>query len=181
MIAEKDIKIFPMFPSPLWVIQREAVKGALEWAINLKDKDKSPHRPYSNVGGYQSEVQPMENCKYKDHLMSGLSFLPKFSILGWWINVNKKGDYNVSHCHPESDLAAIWYLTHSLGCLAFSSPFQMTRSMLNPSNDQRIHSPAGSMLVFPSDIMHRVDAHREDTPRVSLSFNIRLEEPMNMK
>ena len=181
MIAKKDIKLFPMFPSPLWVIEREAVKGALEWALNRKDKDNSPRRPYSNIGGYQSTAQSIEDCPYKDHLISGISFLPKFVITGWWINVNEKGDYNVSHCHPDSDLAAVWYLTDSLGCLAFSSPFPMTRHMLYPSNDQRINSSAGTMLIFPSDMMHRVDAHNEKTSRVSLSFNIRLEEPIQLK
>ena len=43
----------------------------------------------------------------------------------------------------------------------------------NGKGSRVIHAEAGSLLMFPSDVSHWVEDHEEDTPRISLSFNIK--------
>ncbi len=97
------------------------------------------------------------------------------------MNINKKGDYNLPHTHPGIDLACIWYITDNEGLLYLEDPLVNTRVKLNYIIQQdpagrlsrkRIFASAGDLLIFPGDIVHNVEEHILDTPRISVSFNM---------
>mgnify|MGYP001353804326 CR=1 FL=1 len=68
----------------------------------------------------------------------------------------------------------------SEGLLNFQDPDLMSRHKLyarglygeGEENSKFVICPAGSLLVFPSDLIHRVDEHMLDTPRISVSSNL---------
>tara|TARA_R110000803_G_scaffold210249_1_gene281572 strand:+ start:605 stop:1201 length:597 start_codon:yes stop_codon:yes gene_type:complete len=112
----------------------------------------------------------------------------KFVLSNFWINSNKKGDFNIPHTHPDSDFSGIYYLNvpKNGGELIFllenkSLTFGNT-CFLNSSDfiDSISLSPKNNMFVlFPSGLSHMVSPHNEDIDRVSLSFNIKLHHENN--
>ena len=174
---QQEVKPTNFFSTPLWYIEKDLPKGAYEWALDTEKNVEG--REMSNRGGYQSIPLEITEFKYLDHLKSMMVFLPKFIFCNMWLNVNRKGDYNEKHTHPETDLACIWYITDNLDKLIIEDPMYFSRNSLfdafNIGSSRVIHAEAGSLVMFPGDISHNVESHEEDTPRISLSFNIKFD------
>ena len=142
----------------------------------------NPSRQVSNRGGYQS---PSPNgvddipFEYADYFINKLEFLPRFRVNNWWLNINYKGNYNVVHTHPMTDLAVVWYMTDNHGLLKIRNPVAHQRwnvlDKLNIGIEKSIHATAGDIVVFPADIEHEVESHELREPRICLSFNIDLD------
>ena len=172
-----------LFSTPIWMFPEQLPKGVYEWSLEYKRKELDS-KIISNRGGYQSIQKPWEEFKYKDYLDEILTnrfpSYKKFFVTDWWLNINGKGDYNLPHTHAHSDLSCIWYITNNEGLLYFEDPLQHTRQVLydrifsdwGESSNKNIKCDAGTVLVFPSDLVHRVEEHTLDTPRISVSFNM---------
>tara|TARA_B100000902_G_scaffold346688_1_gene353541 strand:+ start:375 stop:899 length:525 start_codon:yes stop_codon:yes gene_type:complete len=168
-----------IFGTPLWVIHGEVPKGMYEWTREYQ-RNNLP-RKVSNRGGYQSNAcDGLDNIpfEYCEILEDKLRFLPRFDFDNWWLNINYKGNYNIVHTHPCTDLAVIWYMTDNHGLLNIRNPLAHTRWKLiekfNQQHDMSITASAGDIVVFPADIEHSVEEHTLSKPRVCLSFNIKL-------
>jgi len=170
-----------IFQTPLWNIPGEVPSGMYEWCREY-ERD-NPSVEISNKGGYQSKSKyaldsiPFE---YSDILKERLLFLPSFEFQNWWLNINYKGNYNIVHTHPLSDLAVIWYMTDNHGLLNIRNPLAHGRWRLLEVLDgyilkeMSINATAGDIVVFPSDVAHEVNEHLLDDPRICLSFNLKL-------
>ena len=177
-----------LFGTPIWKFSAPLPDGAKEWALEYKKAN--PSVVYSNRGGYQSSQNYNFNTfPYHEHVRNMLwQFTPfnEFAIEGWWLNVNEKGDYNLPHQHPGADLSLIWYITDNGGLLNFQEPHLMSRHGLyargllsgEDQNNKFVKCPAGSILIFPSDVIHRVEEHMLDTPRISVSSNLIAKYPV---
>ncbi len=183
-----------LFPTPLWHIKAKVEDAAdieemRKWAYTIEKADKGVVK--SNIGTYHSDYnRDFFNIPHLKLLQKKLEFFPKFVFKEWWINVQRKGEYNVTHNHPNCDLSFIWYLTDNYNSLCFShSNYEMTRTNLytafknvnnldnyNPFGlNHNIDCKAGDILVFPSDASHFVEQHKKRTPRISLAGNISME------
>ena len=169
-----------IFETPLWLIEGDLPKGMYDWSREY-EKD-TPSRGASNRGGYQSiDKNGLDDIpfEYTDILREKLFFLPSFKFQNWWLNVNYKGNYNIVHTHPLSDLAVIWYMTDNHGLLKIRNPVAHQRwnvlDKLNIGIEKSIHATAGDIVVFPADIEHEVESHELREPRICLSFNIDLD------
>ena len=170
-----------IFQTPLWIIPGEVPSGMYEWCGEYQKNTECVE--ISNKGGYQSEAKdglddiPFE---YTDILREKLFFLPSFKFQNWWLNVNYKGNYNIVHTHPLSDLAVIWYMTDNHGLLNIRNPLAHQRWRLLEVldnyilKDMNVNASAGDIVIFPSDIPHDVNEHMLDEPRICLSFNLKL-------
>ena len=172
-----------IFGTPFWHLRQELPIGITEWAYSLKDTLKPMGR--GSGSGFQSmstvdfDLIPPQ---FVESLQSYFKDFPTFRYDNWWVNIQNKGDYNLAHLHELSDLTAIWYLTDNHGTLYLHNPLGFGRYVLHdvlkpPGFDPsgiEITANAGDMIVFPSDIMHEVREHKFDTPRISLSFNLKL-------
>ena len=169
-----------IFETPLWIIPGEVPEGMYKWTKEYQRNN--PSRQVSNRGGYQS---PSPNgvddipFEYADYFINKLEFLPRFKVNNWWLNINYKGNYNVVHTHPMTDLAVIWYMTDYHGFLKIRNPIAHQRwnvlDKLNIGIEKSIHATAGDIVVFPADIEHEVESHELREPRICLSFNIDLD------
>jgi uncharacterized protein (TIGR02466 family) len=100
-----------------------------------------------------------------------------------WAIVNGKLASNVVHCHPNSFLSGVYYVsvTEESGDIFFQEPRQGANMLLCPVTEftpltirQVTYRPRpGAMLIFPSWLYHGVGPNLTETPRVSLSFNFR--------
>ena len=169
-----------IFETPLWIIPGEVPEGMYKWTKEYQRNN--PSRQVSNRGGYQS---PSPNgvddipFEYADYFINKLEFLPRFKVNNWWLYINYKGNYNVVHTHPMTDLAVIWYMTDNHGLLKIRNPVAHQRwnvlDKLNIGIEKSIHATAGDIVVFPADIEHEVESHELREPRICLSFNIDLD------
>ena len=172
-----------LFSTPLWVYPEPLPQGVYEWGLEYQKENPNSNK-LSNRGGYQSVQRSWEEFEYKNHidqiLSAGLPSSEEFWVTGWWLNINGKGDYNLPHTHPGSDLSGIWYITDNEGLLYFQDPLQYSRQILYNNmfskwgefSSKNMNCSAGTLLIFPSDTPHRVEEHILDTPRISVSFNL---------
>ena len=107
----------------------------------------------------------------------------QIELLNLWINSNNKYSYNDSHTHGQSDLSGIYYLDvpENSGNIYFQD-FQKQLRKLNSFFIHRdfishrfIKNYKNQFLLFPSNLIHGVDINMSDKSRVSVAFNIRLQ------
>ena len=193
---EEDLASFPfMMGTPFWKLRSKLPEGAYDWALSLQtNMEKVDEKLYSERypilqtsirGGFQSVATNDFNQippHIRDHIQSVFKGFPTFQFTTWWVNINNKGNYNVPHTHGgDSDLAVVWYLTDNQSSLVFHNPFSCARHNLNlaiPETHQGdiiMNANAGDFVIFPADVLHSVEQHKLDTPRISLSLNIKFE------
>ena len=102
-----------------------------------------------------------------------------------WINVNRRGDHNILHCHPGSFLSATYYAKippdMKGGEIVFRDPRGPVVAMYEtPGIDLPWvgtgtgipFSPGtGHLLLFPSWLEHRVEPFEGTGERISVAFN----------
>ena len=131
----------------------------------------------SNRGGFQSDkiesLFPITLRYVRNRLTSpdGLNF--KHQIRAAWANINRKGDYNAPHHHGPYGYSGILFITDAPG-LEFvdtdMTPLHTTTIL--PSIDGK----SGSMVVFPSPMVHWVEPSQSTEDRITFAFNIDIGE-----
>jgi uncharacterized protein (TIGR02466 family) len=111
-----------------------------------------------------------------------------------WANINRSGHGNGVHGHPGAYWSAVYWVDDggrgedaSLGGeLEFVDPRGVMPTMLYPALRMRIEGcltagfmskmapTAGTMVMFPSWLLHSVKPHRGDRARISIAFNFGL-------
>lgn len=101
-----------------------------------------------------------------------------------WANISRAGDYLGPHSHTRCIGSVVYSVDPGKeeasrpkqGRLHFADP---RFKSFCPDEDgcmTRAHSPnmnAGTMIMFPSQLVHHVDPYFGATPRITLSWNIR--------
>ena len=171
-------------------------KDLIDYAYTLKSKEiDSSNR--SNVGGWQSSNFHLNNKDDKLHsvLMDCVTSLPPLKkntniYIRAWVNINNPGSYNVQHNHPGCDLSGVLWIKcpKESGNIVFYSPslfetFQEIESYTQDfKNKNNYHHNyffpplEGRMLIFPSHLQHEVKKNLSNENRISVSFNIKLED-----
>ena len=183
-----------LFPVPLWKFSLRDYKNInkkIEKRIYQKSKEEKT-RLASNEGGWHSignmyddpVIEPVttlisqginEIC-----LESSMTYGTYKTFL--WSNLNRSGDYNTMHVHPDSHLSGVYYVKvpeGDCGELRLHNPMQL----YNYPNSQGSHAPytmpianikseEGVLLIFRSPIMHDVTRNNTQEDRISISFNL---------
>ena len=170
-----------MFGIPVWHNRREVPKGALKWAKDFRDKYPTSVK-MSNRGGYQHHV-PREEFpeEFAQQIIERTDELPEYRISNLWLNINKKGDYNVTHNHGGADLSFIWYLTDAgneedQGYLIFRDPnsfgnVKFHRFLEYPGDHLEWKMKAGDFIAFPSYVEHSVEPYQGEEERITIAAN----------
>ncbi|MFF7708873.1 TIGR02466 family protein [Pseudomonas sp. NPDC007930] len=108
-----------------------------------------------------------------------------------WANVNRAGDANALHGHPGCFWSGVYWVDDG-GCgedpalggqLEFVDPRGLMPSAYNPQLRMRIQGcltagycshvapRSGTLLMFPSWLLHRVVPHTSARARISVAFN----------
>ena len=103
-----------------------------------------------------------------------------------WINSNKKGDFNKIHNHPCSHFSGVYYLQvqNDGGQLIFyrgdtSNQMVGIQHFIDNADTRtnfEIQPLSNQIIIFPSNLLHTVQPHKSNEPRVSVSFNLLLTE-----
>ena len=170
-----------LFGVPYWHFKCKDTfdqEALIEEAHKIKATDKK--RIVSNRGGWQSKFLEEKDCPLAwDYIRSCLESpegIPlRHKIDQGWLNINKKGHYNVVHTHGDGRLAVVFYVTDSMRKLGILNTLCTDQAHLQILNEGECFYPecdAGDVIIFPSKLPHWVESHDQDTERISYAFNI---------
>jgi uncharacterized protein (TIGR02466 family) len=175
-----------LFVSPNLPVPKSVLPGAL--ALRSRDSGNL----ISNIGGWQSSsYAPSQNAFMADveammtktatqvHRQLGISAPAK--LFEYWVNINGRNDYNLSHTHYGATVSAVLYLKapKNSGAIVFERP-DVLNDYVQPDelNDLNFGTyafePEENMAVFfPGFLKHYVKRSEANEPRVSIAFNFR--------
>ncbi len=124
------------------------------------------------------------------HPQHGL-VVPEFEwTINAWANVNTAGDSNAQHAHPGAFWSGVYWVDDGSGDgqdaggeLQFLDPRGVMPSLYNPELKIRIAGclsaglttsiapESGSLVMFPSWLLHSVNLFTGSRPRISVAFN----------
>ncbi len=100
-----------------------------------------------------------------------------------WANVNRDGSYNVIHNHPGNHWSGVYYVSVGdpdpsvqwNGAIEFYDPRGGATAMPVPGFNfgfsNAVTPEPGTMIVFPSWLMHSVHPYRGSGVRISIALN----------
>jgi uncharacterized protein (TIGR02466 family) len=161
-------------------------------ALSLQKNTKTVVK--SNVGGFQSNLLAWDN-KYLNLknkvdffikvFLENLTVKKPFNITYscFWININKKENYNLWHCHGKHDFSCVYYISTPKNSpkLVLNNPVlhKKTSTIMYENNNlwsvcREIYCEVaeGDFFIFPSYLEHMVEKSNLNKPRISLAFNI---------
>jgi len=195
-------KIAWLFPTPVIVYQwenSEAMNSELESLI-LEREQADQSAQYSNSGGWQSSPDLLawgtsatnelkgriDSLLYSTLIETSSNPEEKPNVqfrLDCWANVNREGDYNAVHSHPNALWSGVYYVatgepdpnTPQAGLIELLDPreaaghVQVNHTVM--SQKGFLKNEPGLMLMFPSWLKHMVHPHKGNGPRISVAFN----------
>tara|TARA_Y100000741_G_scaffold360910_1_gene343982 strand:- start:704 stop:1309 length:606 start_codon:yes stop_codon:yes gene_type:complete len=192
--------ILKLFPQPVFKYQidnyQKINEGLVKYVYELNKKDNVGVKK-SNINGWHSkpfDFKEKENIPNKFYAHINNYIKDVFSKFGWeynetkvictsmWAIINKKGNFNIEHTHPNNYLSAAYYVKAPANCGNFkaTNPNILNRHVrakaekaneLN-SNSASIKVNDGDLLIFPAYLPHSVEENKSDEDRVIISFNI---------
>lgn len=185
-----------IFPSICHFIHDESYQDTkdslIKWLYDYSKKNKGVE--ISNAGGYQSSSDFYYDRGFKPYLkrLTGLLgqlsnfYTCSFAIKNMWFNINKPGDYNKGHIHPDCDMVGVWWLQcdDKSGTLQFDNPnLHGQYKMLANLNEQIkkevnfytcyfLQPTEGTIALMPSNLYHWVEKNESSKDRISIAFNL---------
>lgn len=194
------MELINTFPTEVWVGTLDGIdnRGIEDTILSREKVEKSERK--SNKGGWQS-LDNFHNDKSFlpiwertsqefDLLCAHNNYKDlKINVINAWANVNRFKDFNISHHHDRSNWSCVYYVRvpEDCGNIVFIDP-RISRSMakennlvmnyenLSQSSEYYVHPLEGGVVVFPSWLVHYVEPNQSDSPRISISFNVSLNE-----
>ena len=191
--SKKVIRQENLWPTPYWYTQIwDFMRSETRVTFNedftgwIQGEMKKENVVKSNRGGWQSdlykpegEFEPLvkeitEFCKYLP------LDIKQIHIPQLWVNVNKKGNWNIIHQHGQYDLSGTYYVKvpKDSGRLVFRDPrpaalgnkFMVSR--FDKGEFKNINVMEGLLMIWRSYLDHFVEPSQTDEERISISFDI---------
>jgi uncharacterized protein (TIGR02466 family) len=183
------------FPTPIWWTDTQIDNSKLlDYCYQLRESDPKG-RHISNNGGWQSDeidvndISELVDCVMTTAPKTLVDYgfdLDKTSLFfgNAWVNINKGKDTNQIHLHHGSYLSGVYYVkaTPQSGNIFFYKDFNqsfITSSFAKIVNNTSISGgvcyyppKTGRVIMFPSNLLHSVDASSDDEDRISIAFNL---------
>jgi uncharacterized protein (TIGR02466 family) len=185
------------FPTPVWyfVIEDLTMDLNLLQEVKVEQQRDREGEKWSNVMGWHSanNLHQRESFGgFNKIILQNVLEIAKFlhwdlqqfslEITTCWAIVNGKMAYNSVHNHPNSILSGVYYLQAPENCggIYFSDPRPASQMLIPPVTEFNLwtfpkvsYKPhTGTMLLFPSWLLHGVEMNMSEELRISLSFNI---------
>lgn len=169
-------------------------------------KRNTPSLTVSNVNGWHSPQTffKQEYKSFKDLTSRIIKFTEQATYtiapsiterkLTWqsqaWVNINANVGFNAPHDHPNFMWSGVYYvqvpeeLKGKEGNLEFLDPRSNIASVAGPLLEMKeyfasniaVKPDKGRIVLFPSYLMHWVYPHFSQTDRISVAFNLRLND-----
>jgi uncharacterized protein (TIGR02466 family) len=186
------------FPTPIWhfnLDNYQQLNQTLLQEIKVEQQNDSKGQKRSNVLGWHSANDLHHRESFAEFTqIIGANVWEVATCLHWdlakislaiescWAIVNGKLAANSVHNHPNSLLSGVYYLQapENSGVISFSDPRPAAHVLVPPMTEfspwtlpKISYKPqVGTMLLFPSWLLHSVEMNLSSELRISLSFNI---------
>ena len=188
------------FSTPVWINEinnSENINTELKNYI-YKEKEKNPEGARkSNVNGWHSDEFDLKNENLKNFISEISKNIESaikdmdwdletqiVKITSMWSIINNKDAFNEKHHHGNSALSAAYYVKaeQNAGNIVFYDPRQAnvfhhpTSKQVNSVNAQvqSVTPKAGTLVLFPSYLEHKVNPNLSNDERIVISFNVSL-------
>jgi len=188
------------FSTPVWINEinnSESINTELKNYI-YKKKEKNPEgTKKSNVNGWHSDEFDLKNENLKNFISEISKNIESaikdmdwdletqiVKITSMWSIINNKDAFNEKHHHGNSALSAAYYVKaeQNAGNIVFYDPRQAnvfhhpTSKQVNSVNAQvqSVTPKAGTLVLFPSYLEHKVNPNLSNEERIVISFNVTL-------
>ena len=193
-------KIYEYFAHPVFKYKVKDYSNhnkLLEKYIYQLQKEDPKGQQRSNLGGWHSPFFDLNNSTsvgYKFLATLQPYIVDVFKSYGWsynsqkvfysgmWAIINKKGNSNNEHIHPNSNLSAAYYVKapEKSGDFLVNNPHSMSRNIFpereSPTELNRLIAKhkveEGDLLIFPAYLPHQVLPNESDEDRIVISFNL---------
>ena len=165
--------------------------------LSLERKNKGIIK--SNSGGFQSKILLWDQEKYlflRDKLLLEINnFLKiltvkepfKIKYYPFWVNINRKNNYNKWHCHGSHHFSCVYYVSvpKNSSRIIFNTPVLHKKTseikytnndILSVCDELYYNVEESCFLIFPSYLEHMVEPSKIIKPRISIAFNIDIEQ-----
>jgi uncharacterized protein (TIGR02466 family) len=186
------------FPTPVWhytVENFQQLNETLLQEIHEEQQRDRQGEKWSNILGWHSVNNLHQRDRFAEFVnIVNVNVLEVANFLQWdlqkfsvnittcWAIVNGKLASNSLHNHPNSILSGVYYLKTPENCggIYFNDPRPASQMLVPPVVDFNLwtfpkvsYKPhAGTMLLFPSWLLHGVEMNMSEELRVCISFNI---------
>ena len=100
-----------------------------------------------------------------------------------WVNISRRGEYSLAHSHPDCMASVVYCLDKGDpntedpldGQLAFVDPRYEACCRAQKDFMTTPYMPKmapGSMIIFPSSLVHAVNPYRGERPRITFSWDL---------
>ena len=194
-----DYKVYKLFPTPVFHYRlenyEELNKELEKYILDLKKKDKTGQLK-SNRGGWHSPFFDLKNeipmkffNKMKNFLEKiitnemGWEYIPNnVKITSMWSIINKKGDFNIQHNHPNAYLSAAYYVKCPVNSGNINFHEGSEAKLIRHPNIKKFTEMSamktslapkeGDLFVFPAYFYHDVGENLSNEDRIVISFNL---------
>jgi len=193
-LPRKIIKQENLWPTPYWYTQIwDFMRSETRVTFNedftswIQGEMKKESVVKSNRGGWQSELYDSKNDMFEPlikEITEFCSHLPlnikEIIIPQLWVNVNKKGNWNIIHQHAQYDLSGTYYVKvpKDSGRLTFRDPRPAAISnkffvdRFDKGEFTNVNVMEGLLGIWPAYLDHFVEPSNTDEERISISFDI---------
>ena len=173
---------------------RELEKAYIELQGKLGEQKEEKGESTSNRGGWHSRYDLNEDEHFVKNyltylgtsLTKELGDIPLFSFVNMWLNLNRKGDYNVMHNHPDCHYSLVWFIKTPKNCgdLVLQNPTVYNDSKFLKTISENVaekylarqlytfEPKEGNCFLFPAHLYHMVESSKSDEDRISLAANL---------
>jgi uncharacterized protein (TIGR02466 family) len=182
-------KIYDIFPTPVikFIFDREFNQTELDFITN---SENNSHRNYGNKSSKDTyilknkELIDINNfCQkaletYFSKILNPVNNVEIY-ITQSWLNWTYKNEYHHTHSHPNSIISGVLYISadKNFDNITFGrsnyKTIEIYPKALNDYNTDEVDFKVGDgeLLLFPSNLQHRVNVTKNDKVRISLAFN----------
>ena len=195
----KNYQLYKLFPSPVFHYTLEDKKEfnieLKNYILNLKEKNEKGVKK-SNQGGWHSPMFDIFNDKLVKKFTIIFQNYVKESVeeIGWnydsdrvkieamWSIINKKGDFNIQHNHPNAYLSAAYYVKCPVNSGNINFHEGSEAKLIRHPNIKKftemsamktsLEPKEGDLFVFPAYFYHDVGENLSNEDRIVISFNL---------
>ena len=192
--TEGQVTINPIFSKPLYSkftnIDTKKIVSMID-EDGFHDDYNNTEPGVTNMSYISTSIHVLDDNKFKflkDKLMKELylytsdvmKYPNEFEINTSWFTMSTKGQSSKFHNHSNCMMSGVLYLqtSENSGNIIFEN-FNNERYSLDIKEYNVFNSPRwslkpedGQLVIFPSEVHHKIAENKSDTTRYSLAFNL---------
>ena len=157
-----------------WNIKQQQLLEIYNSTTVVRDRNTMHTDYYHNQDWYRDKIQMIfknEIKEFNDDIKG------ENRVIGCWFETSKKGEFHTPHNHGSCGFSAVCYIKYNNSHhtpTQFISPY--TCSNTGNYTDYTPEVEEGSLIIFPSNVLHYTHPNRSDVERIILSFNLSYED-----